>query len=477
MALEHVQPRGNRKVYRRKVPKPLQGILGKTEMVLRLGKTDAEVRKQYDATHAEAEQIFAKAWDELHGVKAPAAKLTARELFDQATKRLRDLGFNPYRDGSGEPDDPEELAEWIARDVVAEEIVKGYPRDEETDHPIGVSDEDRALLTLLTSSNKPVGPSPTLEDAKRLYLKVRFTKTNPSEKSKKRDEQQADRVVGHVKSALGYDPVLADMKRADARKVADAMLKEIPTAATVDRYLNVVRAIVAHGIREFDLTGTRNQFEKLDVADSGREPDKRKRLPFTPEQLVATRERVLDRAAPDLQQIWRLLEGTGCRLSEITGLRVSDVRLDAQYPHIDVEWHDERRVKTEVSRRKVPLIGDALEAAKEAVKAAGESKMLFSRYGHEGGGDKASAALGKHVRAAVTDKKVTTHSLRHRMEDLLVIAWVPEKLKRSIMGHSGGGSADNYGGEDARLKVATEVMLKALGNQPATSLHTSVGED
>ncbi|RUV33140.1 hypothetical protein EOB49_31925 [Mesorhizobium sp. M7A.F.Ca.MR.148.00.0.0] len=63
------------------------------------------------------------------------------------------------------------------------------------------------------------------------------------------------------------------------------------------------------------------------------------------------------------------------------------------------------------------------------------------------------------------------------MEDLLVIAWVPEKLKRSIMGHSGGGSADNYGGEDARLKVATEVMLKALGNQPATSLHTSVGED
>jgi hypothetical protein len=127
MALEHVQPRGNRKVYRRKVPKALQGILGKTEMVLRLGKTDAEVRKQYDATHAEAEQNFAKAWDELHGMKAPAAKLTARELFDQATKRLRDLGFNPYRaNGSGDPDDADELDEWIARDVVAEGIVKGY---------------------------------------------------------------------------------------------------------------------------------------------------------------------------------------------------------------------------------------------------------------------------------------------------------------------------------------------------------------
>ncbi|MER9776590.1 tyrosine-type recombinase/integrase [Mesorhizobium sp. M0220] len=463
MTLEHVQPRGNRKVYRRKVPKALQGILGKKEMVLRLGKTDAEVRRQYDATHAEAEQIFAQAWDELHGAKKPATKLTARELFDQATKRFRDLGFNPYRtNGSGDSDDVDEVDDWIAREVVAEGIVNRYPRDKETDHPVGVSSEDRALLTLLTSPSIPKGPSPTLEDAKRLYLKDRFTKTNPSEKSKKRDEQQADRVVGHVKSALGYDPVLADMKRADARAVADAMLKVIPKAATVDRYLNVVRAIIAYGIREFDLVGVKNQFEKLDVADSAREPDKRKRLPFSPEQLEATRARVMDRAADDLKLIWRLLEGTGCRLSEVTGLRVSDVMLEALYPHIDVEWHDERRVKTEVSRRKVPLVGDAFEAAKEAVKAAGDSKMLFARYGHEGGGDKASAALGKHVRAAVTDKKVTTHSLRHRMEDLLVIAWAPEKLKRSIMGHSGGGAGDNYGGEEARLKVATEAMLKAL---------------
>ncbi|GLQ77322.1 hypothetical protein GCM10007881_08380 [Mesorhizobium huakuii] len=51
-----------------------------------------------------------------------------------------------------------------------------------------------------------MGPSPTLEDAKRVYLKDRFTKTNPSEKSKKRDEQQADRVVGHVIGALAMIP-------------------------------------------------------------------------------------------------------------------------------------------------------------------------------------------------------------------------------------------------------------------------------
>ncbi|TIL44948.1 hypothetical protein [Mesorhizobium sp.] len=121
-------------------------------------------------------------------VKTPETKLTARELFDQATKRLRDLGFNPYRvSSSGDPDDADEQNDWIARDVVAEGIVKGYPRDKETDHPVGVSSEDRALLTLLTSPGVPDGPSPTLEDAKRLYLKDRFTKTNPSEKSKKRD--------------------------------------------------------------------------------------------------------------------------------------------------------------------------------------------------------------------------------------------------------------------------------------------------
>ena len=116
MELPHVQPRGNRKVYRRKVRKELKGILGKGEIILPLGKTDAEVRKKYDDVHARAEAILAAAWDEARGVKKPVAAMSARELFDYTIKSMRDLGFNPYMpEGDGGPDD----LSWIERDVVA----------------------------------------------------------------------------------------------------------------------------------------------------------------------------------------------------------------------------------------------------------------------------------------------------------------------------------------------------------------------
>lgn len=108
-----------------------------------------------------------------------------------------------------------------------------------------------------------------------------------------------------------------------------------------------------------------------------------------------------------------------CRLAEVSGLTATDVHLDYATPHISVEWHDDRPIKNAVSRRNVALIGDALKAAKEAVKAVGNAAMLFPTYGRPKGASSASAALGKHVRACVNDPKATTHSLRHLMEDRL----------------------------------------------------------
>ena len=173
-------------------------------------------------------------------------------------------------------------------------------------------------------------------------------------------------------------------------------------------------------------------------------------------------------AGDELKLIWRLLEATGCRLSEITGLRTIDVVTDTDIPHIDVEWHEERRVKTEVSRRKVPLIGDALVAAQEAVEAAGDAHMLFPRYGREGGGDAASAALMKRVRSVTMDPKVVVHSLRHNMKDRLRKAKVSKIEQDLILGHTMGGVAESYGGDQVRLEVAFEAMRRAFAAEGLT---------
>lgn len=53
--------------------------------------------------------------------------------------------------------------------------------------------------------------------------------------ARKRDEQAAERAVGHVIAALGYDPVLAELKHQDALDAVDQMLKVIPKPAAVDK--------------------------------------------------------------------------------------------------------------------------------------------------------------------------------------------------------------------------------------------------
>ena len=68
----------------------------------------------------------------------------------------------------------------------------------------------------------------------------------------------------------------------------------------------------------------------------------------------------------------------------------------------------------------------------------------------------------KHVRVFVSDKKVTNHSLRHRMADRLLTAGVENGIKNMIGGWSEGNVSERYGGDDARLEVATKAMLTAF---------------
>lgn len=63
----------------------------------------------------------------------------------------------------------------------------------------------------------------------------------------------------------------------------------------------------------------------------------------------------------------------------MTGLRVEDVTTEGELPNIRVTWHEGRRLKGNSSSRHVPLVGDALKAAKEALKLAEGAALLFDR--------------------------------------------------------------------------------------------------
>ncbi|RWC31571.1 MAG: hypothetical protein EOS27_10405 [Mesorhizobium sp.] len=449
--VKHIQKRGKAGWrYRRKIPKELRATAGKLEILIPLGSTEQEALKAYPKAHTHAEQQL-RLWSRpqsptTNGTPSP----TEFEQFRLSRARLRALSLDPEWSGQEDEDDPEALA----RELIAEQIADKYPVDEHG-HPVGIETEDRALIHALVIGEGRRRPNPTLEDAKRLYLKERVGEDETK-------QMELERVFKLVKEALGKDRKLGSLKREDAKEVRDHML-DGRKASSVDRYLNVVRAVINHAIREFDLAGVVNPFMNLEASPKDKaEPDKDKRRPFTLEEAAAITFRVVSHAKDDLQHIWRILKGTGCRLAEVSGLRVTDVRVDHAIPHITVEWHDDRRIKNAVSRRNVPLIGDALEAAKEAVKAAGSATILFPTYGRPKGASSASAALGKHVRACVTDPKATTHSLRHLMKDRLRLAGVPKSDQDIVLGHSSGSVGEDYGGDEARLEMARRALEKAL---------------
>ncbi|TIL43656.1 tyrosine-type recombinase/integrase [Mesorhizobium sp.] len=453
--VKHIQKRGKAGWrYRRKIPKELRAAAGKLEILITLGSTEQEALRAYPKAHAQAEQQL-RLWSrpqnavQSHGSSSTPSP-TEFEQFRLSRARLKALNLDPEWSGAEDAEDPEALA----RELIAEHIADKYPVDERG-HPVGIGTEDRALIHALVLGDRQHRPDPTLEDAKRLYLKERV-----GEDETKRME--LDRVFKLVRDALGKDRKLSSLKREDAKEVRDHML-DGRKASSVDRYLNVVRAVINHAIREFDLVGVINPFMNLEAAPKDKaEPDKDKRRPFTQAEVTAITARISYHAKADLQYIWAILNGTGCRLAEISGLRVGDVHLDQAIPHITVEWHDDRRIKNKVSRRNVPLIGGALEAAKEAVKAAGSATMLFPTYGRPKGASSASAALGKHVRACVTDPKATTHSLRHLMKDRLRLAGVTKSDQDIVLGHSSGSVGEDYGGDEARLEMARRALEKAL---------------
>lgn len=450
--LQYVQRRKNHYRYRRKVPAALQEAAGKREIVLPLGKTESEVLKRWPKAHKEAESQLAAAVLSAGSSKAPAPARTPLERYKWANDHLLELGFNPNWRGQEDPDDPEA----IAREVTADAIAAKYLTDDEG-YASNIEGRDADLLRALTRGAAAAKPQPTLEDARRFYIREKVEGTPDYVKK----IQRVDRVVAHIRKSLGSDPVLINLTRADAREVRDYMLGDAgikPT--TVHRYLNDVRAIINFAIEELPLLGVTNPFNKLEVRIETVAKDERK--PFSTDQLAKTRSRIECHASKDIQQIWRILEGTGARLGEVAGLLVTDVVLNHKVPYLDLVFHPHRRLKNKGSIRKVPLVGDALDSARDAVSAAGTNPLLFSRYANEKGRTAASAILMKHLRKVVTDRKITVHSLRHTMKDKLRLGSVEAGTIDDILGHSSGKVSERYGGDDARLELGRAALESIL---------------
>ena len=451
--------------YRRRVPKDVSGIIAKREFKRKLGVSEKEALAAWPQYHATVEREIEAARRRLLLMEgASSGTVSEREAYAEALRRRAEM----IAAGT----DEEGLS------IAADLILDRYP--DAGGMPYGVLPVDRHTVNLLRNGpdiHKP--PAPTLNDALLLYRREHLREHDAETDS--RVVGLANRVIGSAIDALGRDPILTTLTREDARKVRDHMLDRVKetgrgigekvSPATVSRELSIISAVVNYAKTEFSLSDAfLNPFNKLPVARSAkgtREKREDKRDPLPDQVLTQVRGRVLSLASPELALIWRILEGTGARIAEVTGLLVTDVDISSRFPHVRIEPNAVRPLKTDASRRVVPLVGDALEAAREALLSVKEGPMLFPSYGRKRGSDAASAALMKHVRRVTPDPKHVVHSLRHHMKDLLVEAEVSSLDQNLILGHAIEGVGDAvYGGEMRKLRQTTRALSKALGIRP-----------
>lgn len=129
----------------------------------------------------------------------------------------------------------------------------------------------------------------------------------------------------------------------------------------------------------------------------------------------------------EAQHIIALIADTGLRISEAVNLTAETIKLDHAVPHVCVE-PDGRRMKTDQSRRTIPLVGVALSAMRQNPNG-------FPRYRDK------NAGLSALVNRVMTERNLrptpqhSLYSLRHTFEDRLTAVEAPEKVIAALMGH------------------------------------------
>ncbi|WP_299789454.1 tyrosine-type recombinase/integrase [uncultured Marivita sp.] len=481
MKLDNVVINKGKYVYSRRIPTDLKHHYPSSkEPFFRCRLRVQQLNADLVAEHAALEAAFARLVADARDGVPEAYGDSGLELYKQKAWSSIDDPRTEREKWEDMRDEAEALVRSV-RGVFADHFGDGG--DEERRQIIAEDIERRngdPLLYRAVIQPSATPPPVTLADAAKVYERERLG-ANPNRSAR----NTFNKIKRRLETSLGpLDSLpLRSLNREHARKVRDDLLSApkasgngLLSPASVQREINSIKAMISLGITEFDLRREAfNPFEKLSLPPSVMKAPRsewEERDPLPDDVLLAVRHRILTHVRiPELRLIWRLLQATGCRGAEITGLQIEDVVLSHAAPHLWVRWNDERQLKTKTSVRPVPLVGDGLVAAKEALDATrGEhksSQALFPRYAREGGPDAVSSALMSHLRKETKDRRHVVYSLRHNVKSWLGQSGASERDENRILGHAEASVGNRYyGGLDDRLRGTQAALEAALALAP-----------
>jgi len=300
------------------------------------------------------------------------------------------------------------------------------------------------------ASNQPQTNCPSLLDALEVYLEQKG-KGRP-----KTFRVAAERSCNYLIGLCGNKP-LSHYTRQDALQFRDWLVARGLTGSSITRNFSYLKAVINFALSEYALD-IRNPFVGV-YHDRSAGVLVRKPIPIEAIRNVQSECHAID---DDMRWLIALISDTGMRLAEGAGLLKEDfVGLDTDLPCVRVTKHPWRNLKTSSSERHIPLIGEALWAAKRIVEADNGSDFAFPRYNRTSptAANSASAALNKWLKQYVP-VGCTMHSFRHSMRDRLRAVQCPADITDQIGGWMTDGVGQGYG-SGYPMSVLKEWLEKA----------------
>lgn len=412
-----VFPRGKKGLYtaRLQVPIQFQSIIKKTEIWQATGTSDYDEAIEFRISWKRRKLA------EWNAMLAGADPPSAKSRYEIAAELTASRGF-AYRTA-------EELATGPLEDLMSRfaslNSSKDAPSSAVTSALLGAATRPKLTITEVAESMQDRFP----ED-------VRYK----NERQKNVWRSRWTRPAAKVVELLGSDPVFTEIHRINqALPFRDALRDRIIEGDILGRsaqkeiqLLNLMweKFHESLGVDEREMpfspfAGLGKGFSKLDE-----EEGRKLQVPLHIIEEKIIPQGALEFMNPQARDITLALVETGGRQSEITDIPPHSIFLDAPVPHIWIRretgmWA--REIKNRQSKRKIPLVGVALEAFRRNPEG-------FPQYRHKG---TYSAAANKALHAhGVLPEDVTIGGLRHSFESRLKDASVENDDRAELMGHS-----------------------------------------
>lgn len=435
---QHIQRKNDVWYYRRRIPEHARALHkampnGKkpVQVFFSLKTTDRmEACRRADAETRRLDAVWAALKNKATGEANPHLSLA----------QLEARGFQAG-DAQRYPDSP------AIQDFV-DELVGPYEPDEPMPK---VLPQDKLTIDILYGDPIPK----LLSDAKQMHFSL-----GKGPKGKVA-EGQFNRAWNLLISITG-DIFVEKLRREHANQFVAKLIETGVTGETIRKYLIQIRPVIETAILEFELRMT-NPFAKVTIPNKTSGPVNPRDI-YTNAELKSIQEKCVE---VNDQRRWAiaLLSDSMCRLSEVIGLKKSDVHLEATIPHFVLKPNETRRVKNKYSERMVPLVGAALWAARQAMKTDGDFlfPVFIDKFAKtEFTSNSASAALNKWLKDNKLSKAgQTIHSFRHTMRDRLRAVETPADVIDRIGGWVPKTEGEKYG-KGHPLPVMHKYMVLAV---------------